>query len=99
MADGGVSKCGRKAALSTFFTVTFIAFTLSVIALISPSWQTDARNISMGCGWTAREISRSITDGRGNTMKLCTGTWIFQQFLFLCSGCRGPLPTSPTADS
>ncbi|XGW28027.1 hypothetical protein V3C99_008102 [Haemonchus contortus] len=39
MADGGVSKCGRKAALSTFFTVTFIAFTLSVIALISPSWQ------------------------------------------------------------
>ncbi|KAK5966056.1 hypothetical protein GCK32_001673 [Trichostrongylus colubriformis] len=39
MADGGVSKCGRKAALSTFFTVTFIAFTLSVISLISPSWQ------------------------------------------------------------
>ncbi|PIO72024.1 Clc-like protein [Teladorsagia circumcincta] len=39
MADGGVSKCGRKAALSTFFTVTFIAFTLSVISLISPAWQ------------------------------------------------------------
>ncbi|EPB76988.1 Clc-like protein [Ancylostoma ceylanicum] len=39
MADGGVSKCGRKAALSTFFVVTFTAFTLSVISLISPSWQ------------------------------------------------------------
>lgn len=39
MADGGVSKCGRKAALSTFFAVTFIAFTFSVIALVSPAWQ------------------------------------------------------------
>ncbi|RCN31394.1 hypothetical protein ANCCAN_22820 [Ancylostoma caninum] len=39
MADGGVSKCGRKAALSTFFVVTFTAFTLSVISVISPSWQ------------------------------------------------------------
>ncbi|KAJ1345513.1 hypothetical protein KIN20_000067 [Parelaphostrongylus tenuis] len=39
MAYGEVSKCGRKTALSTFFAVTFVAFTLSVIALISPSWQ------------------------------------------------------------
>uniref|UniRef100_A0A0K0D0N0 Clc-like protein n=1 Tax=Angiostrongylus cantonensis TaxID=6313 RepID=A0A0K0D0N0_ANGCA len=39
MAYGEVSKCGRRTALSTFFTATFVAFTLSVIALISPSWQ------------------------------------------------------------
>ncbi|VDL70910.1 unnamed protein product [Nippostrongylus brasiliensis] len=39
MADGDLSKCGRKAALSSFFATTFIAFTFSVIALISPAWQ------------------------------------------------------------
>ncbi|CAJ0604602.1 unnamed protein product [Cylicocyclus nassatus] len=39
MADGDVSKCGRKTALSTFFAVTFTAFTLSLISVISPSWQ------------------------------------------------------------
>ncbi|KAK6752528.1 hypothetical protein RB195_003756 [Necator americanus] len=39
MADGSASKCGRRAALSTFFFVTFATFTLSLISVISPSWQ------------------------------------------------------------
>ncbi|VDK59088.1 unnamed protein product [Anisakis simplex] len=37
--DEGPSKCSRKTALSIFVAFEAVAFTLSLIALISPSWQ------------------------------------------------------------
>uniref|UniRef100_A0A1I7XKD9 Clc-like protein n=1 Tax=Heterorhabditis bacteriophora TaxID=37862 RepID=A0A1I7XKD9_HETBA len=37
--DNGVSKCGRKTALSIFFAISIIAFTFCLLSLLSPSWQ------------------------------------------------------------
>uniref|UniRef100_A0A915BFJ0 Clc-like protein n=1 Tax=Parascaris univalens TaxID=6257 RepID=A0A915BFJ0_PARUN len=37
--EEGPSKCSRKTALSVFFAFELFAFTFSLIALLSPSWQ------------------------------------------------------------
>ncbi|KAK0398352.1 hypothetical protein QR680_002552 [Steinernema hermaphroditum] len=37
--SSGSSRCTRKASLSCYFVIELLAFTLSLIALLSPSWQ------------------------------------------------------------
>uniref|UniRef100_A0A8R1IKT5 Uncharacterized protein n=1 Tax=Caenorhabditis japonica TaxID=281687 RepID=A0A8R1IKT5_CAEJA len=38
MIDASSEKCGRKTVLTIHFTLSFIAFLLCLLALISPSW-------------------------------------------------------------
>lgn len=39
VGEDGPSKCSRKTALTLFFAAELFAFTFSLIALLSPTWQ------------------------------------------------------------